>query len=137
MRVSLQVLLIGSLLALAGAPGALAAQDKGPASILLTGASLGGVVFPHAEHQERLECSSCHHESRPEKPLEAEHQACTGCHIKTPLAPMVTGVRDAFHNATAKTGTCIDCHTTEAAAGKKVPLKCTECHKKENVAPGS
>lgn len=137
MRGTFQILLIGSLLTLAVAPHALNAQEKGPDTVLLTGSSLGGVLFQHATHQDMTDCTSCHHESRPEKPMEAEHQPCTGCHIKTPVAPMVTGIRDAFHDSTGKAGTCIDCHVTEAAAGKTVPLKCTECHKKENVAPGS
>ncbi|HKJ01130.1 MAG TPA: cytochrome c3 family protein [Longimicrobiales bacterium] len=127
---------LAGAIALAGSFNGVAAQESGPDTILLTGASLGGVKFSHKTHQDMTDCSSCHHESRPENPLTSEHQACTGCHTKTPTPPMVTSIRDAFHNATAKAGTCVDCHVTEAAAGKTVPLKCTECHKKENVAPG-
>lgn len=128
------ILLVG--IAVAASPVGLTAQENGPESILLTGASLGGVIFSHAAHQDMTDCTSCHHESRPEKPLESEHQPCTGCHTKPPTPPMTTSIRDAFHDATAKTGTCVDCHVTEGAAGKTVPMKCTECHKKENVLPG-
>jgi nitrate/TMAO reductase-like tetraheme cytochrome c subunit len=47
---------------------------------------------------------------------------------------MKTNTVGAFHkNATATAGTCIDCHKTQNAAGKKAPTKCVECHKKENV----
>ena len=46
---------------------------------------------------------------------------------------MKTATQGAFHKAMAKGGTCIDCHTKPAAAGKTAPLKCPECHKKENV----
>ena len=136
MRRALTCLVIGAGLALFGSSGSLTAQEKGPETIILTGASLGGVNFSHAAHQDMTDCSSCHHESRQENPLTSEHQACTGCHVKTPVAPMTTSIRDAFHNAAGKAGTCVDCHVTEAAAGKTVPLKCTECHKKDVVAPG-
>lgn len=102
---------------------------------MLTGASIGGVLFLHGTHGDAIDCSSCHHESREENPSTAEHQACTECHTKTATPPMVTTVRDAFHDRTGKSGVCVDCHVTEAAAGKTVPLKCTECHKKEIVAP--
>jgi len=46
---------------------------------------------------------------------------------------MTTSIRDAYHDAAAKKGTCMDCHVAEAAAGKAVPVKCTECHKKSNT----
>jgi len=133
MRSMFRFLLIGA--ALAASPAALTAQQNGPEVILLTGASLGGVKFSHQSHQDMTDCTSCHHESRPEKPLESEHQPCTACHTKPPTPPMTTSIRDAFHDATGKSGTCVDCHVTEAAAGKTVPAKCTECHKKENVPP--
>ena len=40
---------------------------------------------------------------------------------------MKTKAQAAFHDAMAKKGTCVDCHV-KAAAGKKVPAKCNECH---------
>ena len=133
---ALRYMILGAALTFAAQPHSLTAQENGPDRIMLTGASLGGVDFSHKAHQDMTDCASCHHESRPEKPLESEHQPCTGCHVKTPVAPMTTSIRDAFHDATAKAGTCVDCHVTEGAAGKTVPMKCTECHKKENVLPG-
>jgi hypothetical protein len=128
---------VGAVVLLALSADGLSAQDKGPETMILTGSSLGGVKFEHKAHQDITDCSSCHHASRPEKPLTSEHQACTECHVKTPVAPITTSIRDAFHNATAKAGVCVECHVKEAAAGKTMPAKCTDCHKKENVAaPG-
>lgn len=135
MRRALMCFMVLGGLALTSTATRLAAQETPPDTVLLTGSSLGGVKFVHLTHREANDCSTCHHESREENPLTAEHQACTGCHTKTPTPPMVTSVRDAFHNATGRAGTCVDCHVTAAAEGKTVPLKCTECHKKENVAP--
>jgi DnaJ-class molecular chaperone len=45
---------------------------------------------------------------------------------------MKTPTRGAFHDAMAKKGTCIDCHATGAGKGK-APVKCADCHKKENA----
>jgi hypothetical protein len=45
---------------------------------------------------------------------------------------MKTKYQNAFHDATAKSGTCISCHAKQAAAGKKPPKVCADCHKKEN-----
>lgn len=133
MRGALRFFMVGAAVAFAGPLNNLAAQVNAPDTVVLTGSSaLGGVKFSHASHQEMTECTACHHASRPEKPLSGPYQSCAECHTSRPSAPMKTSIRDAYHNATAKKGTCMDCHVTEAAAGKVVPLKCTECHKKEN-----
>jgi hypothetical protein len=131
MRGLWRLVTVAAAMATVGAFGRLGAQEA-PDTVVLTGSPLGGVKFGHASHQTMTECTACHHESRPEMPLGSEFQSCAACHTKTPTAPMTTSVRDAFHDATAKTGTCMDCHVAEAAAGKVVPLKCTECHKKSN-----
>ena len=126
----LRFVMVGAALALVGSFNGLGAQEKGPETVVLSGSPLGSVTFQHAAHQELTDCSTCHHESRPEKPLTAEHQACTDCHVKEPVAPMTTSTRDAFHDQTAKAGTCVGCHVQAAAEGKTVPTKCTDCHKK-------
>jgi hypothetical protein len=102
--------------------------------VVLTGAPLGGVRLAHTLHVERAgnACTRCHHASRPEKPATAPQQACADCHTKVAAAPMKTKYQAAFHNPTAQSGTCIDCHKAENAKGKHAPVKCTECHKKEN-----
>jgi hypothetical protein len=98
---------------------------------------MGGVKFTHAVHQKAApNCQTCHHASKPERPMKAgtEQQKCSDCHTKTPTAPMKTGARAAFHDPMAKKGICSDCHQQQLAKGNtKVPQKCADCHKKENV----
>jgi hypothetical protein len=95
---------------------------------------LGGVRFEHKLHVARAgnNCATCHHPSKPEKPAGAPQQACSNCHTKVATPPMKTIYQGAFHNPTAQSGTCIDCHKAQNAQGKKAPLNCMECHKQEN-----
>lgn len=74
--------------------------------IVLTGSPLGGVRFEHKLHATRAgsNCETCHHPSGPEK----------------------------LHEPMAQSGTCIDCHKSENAKGKKAPVNCMDCHKQEN-----
>jgi cytochrome c5 len=130
------VLMIGAALFVVGS--AVAQQNKGPETVILKGNPMGGVKFTHAAHQKLVDnkCETCHHASKPERPTKpgAEQQKCSDCHTKTPTAPMKTGVRAAFHDPMAKKGICADCHTQQLAKGNtKVPQKCADCHKKENV----
>ena len=139
MKIMLRVLLMGIAVLGAGAVNNLAAQGKAkdkdePTVVVLKGAALGGVKFTHDKHEDLAKCIACHHASKPEKALKSAHEKCTDCHTKPAVAPMKTTIRDAYHDVTAKKGVCMDCHVKEAAAGKKnVPLKCNECHKKENI----
>jgi hypothetical protein len=118
---------------------ALAAQapkppaPKAPDTIVMKDAALGGVTFHHKLHDQRAggKCDACHHASKAEKPETRPNQACRECHTKPPAAPMKTSRQAAFHNSTAQSGVCIDCHKKEVAAGKKPPMKCVECHQKE------
>jgi len=127
--VMLSVLAVAALI-----PGvALAQAEKAPTTVILP-APQGGVKFDHAKHSkmEGVKCETCHHASKPEKPSKTAHQKCGECHAKTAAAPMKTNSQNAFHKAMAKSGLCIDCHTKAAAAKKVAPLKCPECHKKDN-----
>ena len=122
----------------ASAPQAAAqakAQAQAKDTYILTGAPMGGVKFQHTLHTKdrNIKCEVCHHASKPEKASTSPQQACTDCHTKTATAPMKTKLQAAFHNPLAKAGLCIDCHLKENAAGKKAPVKCTECHQKANV----
>jgi hypothetical protein len=102
-----------------------------PEKVVLKGNPMGGVNFDHAKHAKLVgdaKCDTCHHASKPEKPMKAKAEKCQTCHTKTVEAPLKTTAKLAFHDAMAKKGTCIDCHVKEAAAGKKAPLKCNECH---------
>ena len=105
-------------------------------TVILKGAPMGGVKFEHKLHVERAanKCEVCHHASKPQKPAKQAQEACDDCHTKPAQAGMKTVRQAAYHNPTAKSGTCLDCHKKMQAAGKKKsPLKCPECHKKTNV----
>ncbi len=122
------------------------AQAPGPSSpsapevIVLNDAALGAVTFQHKLHEERAggRCEACHHASRPERPESRPWQACRDCHTKQPETGMKTSRQAAFHNPSAQSGTCADCHRTQIAAGKKPPQKCFDCHKRQarTVAAG-
>ena len=88
--------------------------------------SLGKVTFSHLKHQERLktDCQTCHHESCQETPPEA----CSNCHKKIvqimPLGEAIT-LSNAFHTR------CIGCHQDKLKEDLKPPVKCQECHIKQ------
>jgi Class III cytochrome C family len=129
-------LVILAAVAVAGAMSGIAsAQEKPPTVVILKGSPMGGVKFDHAMHSKMpgVKCENCHHPSKPQHPAKSAHEACPICHTKVATPPMTTNMQGAFHAAMAKSGTCIDCHLKENAAGKKAPTKCPECHKKENV----
>ncbi len=128
------ILIILVMAVLATSISLMAADQKAPATpLVLKGSPMGGVKFDHKLHA-AVKCETCHHASKPEKPLASAQQKCTDCHTKVAVAPMKTKLQAAFHNPTAKAGLCIDCHSTDAAAkAKNAPTKCTDCHKKENV----
>jgi hypothetical protein len=131
-------LIVSSALALTFAvatPRVSGQAPKEPDSVILKGAPMGGVKFEHRLHAKdrQVKCQSCHHPSKAAKPAKSEHQKCTDCHTKVAAAPMKVNTRDAFHDAMAKKGLCVDCHATENGKGKKAPVKCLDCHKKEHA----
>jgi hypothetical protein len=111
------------------------AQVRSPGVVILKGNPMGGVKFDHGAHAKLIgdKCVTCHHASKPERPSKAPQENCRTCHTKTASAPMKTSAKLTFHDGLAKKGICIDCHSKVAASGKKVPLKCAECHQKANV----
>lgn len=138
MKISkLFAVLLGLALLLVMCGPAFAADKPAPDSVILKGNPAGGVKFMHSAHAKdrNIKCETCHHASKPEKAATGKTQACSECHAKTAAAPMKTTYKLAFHDAMAKKGTCIDCHTAENAKGKKAPAagKCMECHQKANV----
>jgi len=92
-------------------------------------AKLGAVTFDHERHAGKrgIACTTCHHPSRPQKPLASEQQACRDCHTMPAGPPMKTSLQAAFHDPRAAAGTCIDCHRKSAGSA---PVKCLECHRK-------
>ena len=124
------LLLGGTLL-----PGRLSAQvqageDMGPDTVVFT-PERGNVIFTHRKHADLAECEACHHESKAEKPLESPRQKCSTCHTNPPTAPMKTDRGMSMHDTDNEAGICFDCHLKEEEAGKKVPVRCSSCHKKE------
>jgi hypothetical protein len=113
--------------------------DPAPEIIILTGNPMGGVEFRHRLHTQirEIQCSTCHHESRPQKPLTAAYQPCRSCHTEPASAPMSTNTEAAFHNPGATAGLCITCHKTEDTEHKHklAPVTCQECHNPANVLP--
>jgi len=108
-------------------------QEAPSAPIELKGPTTAAVKFPHSAHTRVAgKCEVCHHASKPEKPLKSQQEACTDCHTKPPTPPVTVGLQAAFHNSGATAGLCITCHKTEDAEGKGAPLKCADCHKKDN-----
>jgi hypothetical protein len=127
--IAIAVAAIGTGFARAQAPA------KAPDTVVLKGAPMGGVKLDHAKHAKLsgAKCTDCHHASKPEKPLKSAQQKCADCHTKVAAAPMKTKYQNAFHDGTAKKGTCVDCHAKAISGGNaKAPAKCTDCHKKEN-----
>ena len=113
----------------ATAPAAKKAAQRPKGKITLP-AKPGAVTFDHEAHAttHKVACATCHHASKPAKPLQSEQQACRECHTTPAKAPMKTTLQTAFHDPMAKKGLCVDCHKQKAAA--KAPAKCAECHKK-------
>jgi hypothetical protein len=106
------------------------AEAASPDTVVFA-APRGNVVFTHNKHATMADCVSCHHESRPEKPLESPYQKCIACHTTPPTEPVTTSRRNAFHDVVKKEGMCYDCHKAEAAKGTVLPslLLCADCHK--------
>ena len=129
-----------SLFVVAGFASVAAAQAaKEPAGVvILKGSPMGGVKFDHKAHAHGRvpKCETCHHPSKPEKPMKAAQERCQDCHTTPAVPPMKTKTQAAFHDPMAKKGLCVDCH--QQAVAKKtakgpVPGKCADCHKKENA----
>jgi hypothetical protein len=105
-------------------------QQAGPDTVVLE-SRRGKVTLTHKKHAEQTQCSSCHHESKPEKPLAKPQQKCGECHTTQPAEPMKTSLRTAFHDTANNQGTCITCHIKAAETGKAAPVECSGCHKRE------
>jgi outer membrane biosynthesis protein TonB len=106
------------------------AAPQRPKDKITLPAKLGAVTFDHENHTGKrgIACTSCHHPSRPQKPLASENQACRDCHTMPAAPPLKTSLQAAFHDPKGATGTCIDCHKQRGGAA---PVKCLECHKKK------
>ncbi len=80
-------------------------------------------LFKHKEHVDRkiARCGACHHK----KPTEIK--SCAECHVLEPEEKEVLKYKDAHH------GLCRKCHKARRKGREGPPVKCTQCHKKENT----
>jgi len=112
-----------------------AQTPKEPETVLMKRATIGVVTFEHKlhAHGRKAACETCHHPARAGVPMKTPHQACSTCHTAKPVAPMKTSNRDAYHDAMARKGVCIDCHielNAKAAKKEVAPVRCATCHVK-------
>jgi len=128
-----KMLLYGALLlgcCVLGLTGPALAAEKGPAEITLTStidpaATPKPAQFPHAAHQGRLECATCHHSKGADGKRVAytegqKIEKCESCHnSKAGMPDKVNTFKNAAH------ALCQDCHKKT----KPELAKCTVCHK--------
>jgi hypothetical protein len=123
----------GAVVAVCCAPclmGIAQAADNGPAEITLQSTidpakTPKPAQFPHAAHQSRLECKTCHHSKGADgKRISYEEgqkiEKCETCHNSKAGMPEKLGT---FKNAAH--ALCQDCHKKN----KPELAKCTVCHK--------
>jgi len=103
--------------------------DKGSAEIIMGADGKKPATFPHAAHQERNECGTCHHYADDSGAQVAcmddtldKIQKCDTCHNADFANEKLRTWKDIGH------GLCKDCHTKMKADG--APTKCGDCHKK-------
>ena len=105
------------------------ASDKGPAEITINPDGKKPVLFPHAKHQEKNPCGTCHHYILDGKRTPVDDatldkiQACDKCHNADFSNEKLSKWKDIGH------GLCKDCHTKMKAEG--APTKCNDCHIKK------
>jgi len=83
------------------------------------------VVFPHARHTERLDCTRCHHDyDAYGNNAGGEGQACADCHTAAAVASPVPLMR-AYHLQ------CRGCHRKALMADQGTPpVMCGQCHRR-------
>lgn len=108
-----------------------AEQNKGPEEIVLkTAKAAKPAKFPHKKHQDKLECSACHHSKTADGKqgpyIAGEEKKCETCHNGDMANAKLNSFKNAGHAA------CKECHKKEEKGGNKnAPTKCNGCHVKE------
>lgn len=104
--------------------------DNGPADITLNADGKKPAVFPHAAHQKKNDCGTCHHYQDDAGARIAcddgsldKISKCVTCHKADFANEKLRKWKDIGH------GLCKDCHTKMKAEG--APTKCTDCHPKK------
>jgi len=109
------------------------ASDHGPEVITLLSTTDHArkpkpVIFPHAEHQGRLDCKICHHTKGPDGKQVAytdgmKIEKCETCHNPTSSMPKsLNSLKKVGHKR------CKGCHKK---SGNKKLTKCKTCHSKK------
>ena len=117
------------------------AADKGPAEITLhtegKKGTFANAFFPHAAHQAKFKCGTCHHGMKDGKQVPYTEgqkiQACTDCHNKKVMAGKKAGKEHLDTLKGAAHARCRTCHDEEAAKNpdlKKIK-SCKNCHRKK------
>jgi predicted CXXCH cytochrome family protein len=106
-------------------------RDKGPAELTLqTEAAKKPALFPHAKHQEKNSCDTCHHyvdASGNKAPCDDGSdpiQKCESCHNSSFGNEELNSFKKIAHKL------CKGCHTKNKDAG--APTKCAGCHPKQS-----
>ena len=99
--------------------------DKIPEEVFLKSycKKMAPVLFHHKEHVDRkmVHCSNCHHKEP------KEIKPCSQCHVPAPEDKEVPKYNKAHHEL------CRACHKAHREGGQGPPVKCLDCHKKENT----
>ncbi|PID72468.1 MAG: class III cytochrome c [Desulfobulbus propionicus] len=112
--------------------GVSTAADKGPENMTLKSTidpakKAKPAIFPHGEHQGRLECGECHHAKDADGKQVAyvegqEIKKCESCHnSKESMPKKLATFKGAAHEQ------CKGCHKTTS----KELAKCSTCHPKK------
>jgi predicted CXXCH cytochrome family protein len=124
---SLLMLIVAVFVTSLGLSVTMSLAGNGPAEITLNADGKKPAVFPHATHQAKNDCATCHHKNVDGKqaPL-AEGDAvekCATCHNADFANEKLRTDKDVGH------GLCKTCHKKMKDAG--APTKCTGCHVKK------
>ena len=128
---SLILLVVAAFVMSLGFGVTMSMADNGPADITMNADSKSEkpkpAVFPHAKHQEKNDCATCHHidDGGKQAPL-AEGAAvakCDTCHNADFANEKLRKWKDIGH------GLCKDCHKKMKEDG--APTKCAACHPKK------
>jgi predicted CXXCH cytochrome family protein len=103
------------------------ATESGEAEITLNADGKKPALFPHKAHQDKNECTACHHKDADGKKVpiaEGDTVAkCDTCHNADFANEKLRTWKDIGH------GLCKACHTKNKDAG--APTKCGACHPKK------
>jgi len=111
-----KIVLCLAVLAMVCGYAAISMAGEGPETVTFDTPKKGDthINFPHWQHQERLECSQCHHTKNDDGTqgpyVKGQEKACTTCHEFD---------KDRGHK------NCKDCHKANGG-----PTKCGACHTK-------